>query len=135
MAGSLAVAGTGGRVLLQGTPQVPIAGINAYTLVVAAENYDVSVFGDYWKEFIPGLRSWNGTLTGFYEVTTDTTGQAQLYNAILTGLQLVLELELGDGSYFWGLASITDGTVSNPVNNVAGLNWTYVGSGALQRAN
>ena len=48
---------------------------------------------------------------------------------------VVLELELADGSYFWGLASITDGTINNPVNNVASFDWTFVGSGALQRAN
>ena len=126
-----ALAGTGGRAYLGATPNVLILGIKQWDLTVQADNYDASVLGDVWYENVPGLKKWNGKLTGWYELVTDTTGQGALLSAILNGTQPYLELALADASYFYGQASITDGTMSNPVNNIVTLDWTFVGSGPL----
>ena len=130
---SNALAGKGGSCYLPGTPNVPIAGITTWTCVIQRENYDATVLGDDWKEFVVGLGSWNGKITGFYEVTTDSTGQRQLYNALIGGTQLALQMQTGPGGgAFEGVASITDFTVTDPVNNLITIDFTYVGTGTIQ---
>lgn len=132
-----AFAGKGGSVYIPGTPNVPLASINTWAISVSADNYESSVLGDSWKEFVAGLRGWSGKITGFYNVVNDTTGQYQLYNALLTGASVVLQLTTGNQpgeGFFEGVANITQCDVSDPVNNVITIDFTFVGNGSLQHS-
>lgn len=116
-----------------GTPNVPIASIQSWDLTIDAENYDATVLGDNWKEFIAGLRGWNGTINGFYNITNDPTGQQVLYDALLNGNGVVLQMQTAaGGGFFEGSANITQCAVSDPVNNLITLKFTFVGNGSLQ---
>jgi hypothetical protein len=128
-------AGRNGSVYLPGTPNTPISDITTWTVSISADNYDASVLGDSWKEYVIGLRGWSGKISGFYNLVNDPAGQATVYNAMLAGNSIVLVMQTGTaaGNGFWeGTANITAADVSNPVNNVISLDFTYVGTGSLQ---
>ena len=92
-----ALAGKGGSIYVPGTPNTPIASIQSWDLTIDAENYDATVLGDNWKQFVAGLRGWNGSVNGFYNVVSDTTGQFQLYNALLSGASIALQMQTAAG--------------------------------------
>lgn len=128
-----ALAGKGGSVYVPGTPNTAIASVQSWDLTIDAENYDATVLGDNWKEFVAGLRGWNGSVNGFYNVVSDVTGQYQLYNALLTGASVALQLQtVAGGGTFEGLTNITNLAISDPVNNLITIKFTFVGNGSLQ---
>lgn len=128
-----ALAGKGGTVYIPGTPTVPITDVNQWTITVDAGNYDASVLGDNWRHFVPGLRGWNGTINGYYNLVLDTTGQYVLYSALLNSNQVVLQLQtVAGGGLFEGTANITQFAVTDPVDGLITIDFTFVGSGSLQ---
>lgn len=130
-----ALAGKGGTVYIPGTPLTPIANVHTWSLTVDAGNYDASVLGDTWRHFIPGLRGWNGAINGYFAVTTDPTGQLVLYNAILGGTSVVLVMQTTPGgASYEGTANITQIAISDPVDNLITLDFTFVGTGSLQHS-
>ena len=128
---SLAIAGTKGRVFLPGTPNHQIAGLKQWDITVDAPTYDASVLGDIWVEVISGLKKWTGTLTGFYEINTDPNGQFVLWTMMINSTYPLIEFEAGDGSLFQGEVVVTQGKISDPVNNIMTLDWTFEGTGQL----
>jgi hypothetical protein len=128
-----ALAGKGGSVYIPGTPTVPVANVNQWTLSVDAGNYDASVLGDSWRHFIPGLRGWNGTINGYWDVVLDLTGQFVLHNALLTSASVVVNLQTapGGGAYE-GTVNITTFAMTDPVDGLITLDFTFVGTGSLQ---
>lgn len=130
-----ALAGTGGSVFIPGTPDTPITYIHQWDLTVEAGLYDVSQLGDYWRHHITGLRQWSGRIQGFYNVVPDTTGQLLLYNACLSSGAVVLQMQTNPGgSFFDGLAYIHQMAISDPVDNVITVDFTFTGTGTLQHA-
>ncbi len=128
-----ALAGKGGTVYIPGTPLTPVANVHQWTLTVDAGNYDASVLGDSWRHFVPGLRGWNGQINGYYDVVLDTTGQYLLYNALLTSASVVINMQTAPGGgFFEGTVNITQFAVSDPVDGLITLDFTYVGTGSLQ---
>ena len=49
------IAGTQGSVYIPGTPYQAVADIRQWDLTVVRDNYDSSVFGDVWREYVIGL--------------------------------------------------------------------------------
>lgn len=128
-----ALSGKGGSVYIPGTPNVAIAEINNWTCQIDAENYDATALGDNWKEFVAGLRGFSGQISGFYAIPSDTTGQYALWNALLTGASVVLQMQTATGGgYFEGNANITQVSITDPVNNLITIQFNYVGTGSLQ---
>lgn len=133
--GETALAGTGGFILIPGTPYTPISYIHTWTMTVDAGNYDVSHLGDLWRHFIPGLRGWNGAIQGFFNIDNDPTGQKVLFDCLLNGTPVVLQMQTGSASaWFEGTANVTQFAMSDPVDNVITLDFTYVGTGSLQHS-
>ena len=128
-----ALAGKGGTVYIPGTPVTPIADIHQWTLTVDAGNYDASVLGDSWRHFVAGLRGWNGQINGYYDITLDTNGQFVLYNNMLNSQSVVVVFQTAPGGgAFEGTVNITQMAVSDPVDGLITLDFTYVGTGSLQ---
>lgn len=128
-----ALAGTFGSVYMPGTPTVPIAEIRQWSLTTTADNYDASVLGDTWREFVSGLKGWSGQLTGFYALVTDTTGQRLLYDALINNSSVVLIMQTAPGGgAFEGTAHLTQSNVSDPVDNLITIDFSFVGTGSLQ---
>jgi predicted secreted protein len=128
-----ALAGTGGSVYIPGTPTVPVAQIRQWALTTSAGIYDASVLGDKWREFVAGLNTWTGTLTGYYALTTDLTGQRLLYAALVNNTTVVLVFStVAGGGSFEGTAFITQSNVSDPVDNLITIDFSFTGTGSLQ---
>lgn len=130
---AIALAGTFGSVYIPGTPTVPIAELTTWDLTTTAGNYDASVLGDTWMEFVSGLKGWSGTLSGFYALTTDLTGQRLLYSTLINNGSVVLVMSTAPGGgSFEGTAHIVSSAVSNPVNGLITINFAFQGTGSLQ---
>lgn len=133
MPATTALAGKGGSVFVPGTPNVPIGEIHTWTIQIDADNYESTVLGDNWKEFVAGLRGYSGSVTGYYAIPTDSTGQQLLYNALLNGNALALQMQTATGGgYFEGYCNITQCSISDAVNALISIAFNYVGTGSLQ---
>lgn len=128
-----ALAGKGGTVYIPGTPVQPVANINNWTLSIDAGNYDASVLGDSWRHFVPGLRGWNGAINGYWAIGTDPNGQQIFQDHMLTSqsVVIVLQTQPGGGQYE-GTVNITAMAITDPVDGLITLDFTYVGTGSLQ---
>lgn len=128
-----ALAGKGGTVYIPGTPTVPVANINTWTLSIDAGNYDASVLGDSWRHFVPGLRGYNGSINGYWSVGTDTTGQKVFQDNMLTSTSVVIVLQtVAGGGQYEGTVNITNLAISDPVDGLITIDFTFVGTGSLQ---
>lgn len=128
-----ALAGTFGSASLVGTPNAPIAELTTWGITTTAGNYDASVLGDTWSEFVSGLKGWSGSLQGFYSLTTDIAGQRVLYNALVNNLALVgYFLTVQGGGAFEGTFHVISSAVSNPVNGLITIDFQFQGTGSLQ---
>lgn len=130
---ALALAGTFGSVYMPGTPTVAIAQLRQWDINVTADNYDASVLGDTWREYVSGLKGWSFTLTGFYALVTDTTGQRLLMSTLINNgsIVIVFQTKMGGGS-FEGTAHLTSSAVSGPVDGLITINFAGQGDGSLQ---
>lgn len=129
-----ALAGKGGTVYIPGTPTVPVANVHQWTLSIDAGNYDASVLGDDWRHFVIGLRGWNGTINGYWDIVLDTTGQQKLSDAYFNGTSVVIVLQLSPGGgQYEGTVNITNMSMTDPVDGLITLDFTFVGTGSLQR--
>lgn len=128
-----ALAGKGGTVYIPGTPTVPVANINQWTLAIDAGNYDASVLGDSWRHFVPGLRGYNGSISGYWAVGSDTTGQKVFQDNMLTSASVVIVLQTAaGGGQYEGTVNITALSMSDPVDGLITIDFTFVGTGSLQ---
>lgn len=122
-----ALAGLSGSVKV-GTNTV--AEIAEWSLDIGLDTSDVSAFGDSWKRFVAGLRSWSGSATGRWDMT-DTNGQVALQNAILNGTTVTLRLYVNGTNYYSGTAYITGGSESASVSGTVDVDFSFTGTGAL----
>lgn len=128
-----ALAGKGGTVYIPGTPTVPVANINQWTLSIDAGNYDASVLGDSWRHFVPGLRGYNGSISGYWAVGVDTTGQKVFQDNMLTSASVVIVLQTAaGGGQYEGTVNIVTLSMSDPVDGLITIDFTFVGTGSLQ---
>lgn len=132
MAGQ-ALAGTFGSFSMPGTPNTPVAQLNNWSITATSGNYDASVLGDTWRNFVSGLKGWSGSLAGFYSLVSDPLGQKVLYNALVNNLTLVgvFQTVQGGGS-FEGSFHVISSAVSNPVDGLITINFDFQGTGSLQ---
>lgn len=118
---------------MPGTPNTAIASITDWSCQLDAENYECTSLGMDWRTYIPGLRGWQGRVTGFYNLVTDTTGQLQLFNALVGGNSVALQMQTAaGGGYFEGTANITQCSVADSVKALITIDFNYVGNGSLQ---
>ena len=133
-AGDLALAGKNGTVYIPGTPTLPVANVNNWTLSMDAGNYDASVLGDSWRHFIPGLRGWNGAINGYWDLVNDLTGQQLISDAFFNSASVVVVLQLAPGGgQYEGTVNITAMAITDPVDGLITMDFTFVGTGSLQR--
>ena len=129
---AIALAGTFGSVLLPGTPNTPIGGLRSWDLTIVADNYDASVLGDTWREYVSGLKGWSGNFVGYYALTTDTA-QSTVFTALTTNASLVVQFQtVAGGGFLEGTVHLTNGAISDPVDNLITLNFAFQGTGSLQ---
>jgi hypothetical protein len=126
-----AIVGYNGSVKLGATGGTDVvANIQNWELPLAADQYDVSVLGLGWKQYLPGLNGAVGKASSFFD-TSDTSGQVALMNAQLNGTLLTINLYVDDTHYFSGSAYVSQLDIKDPVNNVITADYTLQFTGAI----
>lgn len=108
-----------------------VAEINSWNVSQSASVVDDTTINDVWQTNKPGVKSWNGSLTCFWD-ETDTTGQGAMTVGSEVTLNLYPEGAATGDTYFTGSAIITSMDVSVP--NGAGMitsSISFTGNGAL----
>jgi len=123
----MAIAGYGGGVYLDSTKVAEIAN---WSLDMSADDIDITSFDSSgWRERIQGIKEWSGSFEGNFK-PDDTTGQAALINAWLTGQPVTLELQVNSTVKFSGHALVTL-NIETPVDDKANFSCDFQGTGAL----
>lgn len=123
-----AIAGRNGRLyanITSGGTAEPIPFIASFDLNAESDQYDVTSFGDSFKQTVAGLPSGSGAFSGYYDNAT-----AQFYTAALDGVARKFYFypstsgSPGTGQYFFGTANFTM-SLSFPVDGAATVTGSY----------
>ena len=83
--------------------------------------------------YVLGMAGWTGSLTGFYAIVSDPTGQEVVYNNLFVGNTMVCVFVAGNsGGQFEGTVDVTQMTVGNPHNNLISIAFNFTGNGSMQ---
>lgn len=128
--------------VMDGTNELTVDLIGAWTLNMTAEAIKAPVFGDVWtKTAATGLASWNGTFTGF--LASASEAQDILEQAFINGTDLDdIKFYLNDTEYYapnvaedpdYAYCKITGFSPKAAANTVVTLDITFEGSGPIAR--
>ncbi|MBT4080184.1 MAG: hypothetical protein HOE82_06175 [Gammaproteobacteria bacterium] len=106
----------------------------AWSLDISQETVDTTDFGSSgWKESQATLKSWSGSITAIFDESG--TAEGALQTGLTAGSTVALDLQLGDGtgSYdkYSGSANITSQSVTNDVNGIVEVTFSFEGTGAV----
>lgn len=107
-----------------------VAECRGWSLEQQADVVEDTVLGDTWKTNKPSLKSWNGSLTCWWD-ETDTNGQALLIVGAEVTLNLYPEGATSGDAYYSGSAIVTGFTNKGEVGGMVEAEFTFVGNGAL----
>jgi len=122
------MAGRDGRLyanIVSGGEAVPIPLVASFDLTAEADQYEVTSYGDTFKQFVAGLPSGSGSFSGYYDDTS-----AQFYTAALDGVARKFYFypkttgSPGTGQYFWGTANFSM-SLSFPVDGAATIDGSW----------
>lgn len=121
-----ALAGINGGVTL---PTGHTAKLRAWSLVVNQEVSDCSGFSSTsdWREALAGMKSWSGVASGYCEF--DAASMAPNADAPVASGSITLTAE--SGCTYAGTVIVTSISVSQSIDGVASIAFSFVGSGAL----
>jgi len=111
----------------------------AWSLDITQETVDTTNFGSNgWKESTPTLKAWSGSITVIYD-GGDDDGQAGLIAGVTSGSSVALVLSTsasgaGTAEKFSGNAIVTSMPVTNDVNGIIEVSFSFEGTGALTSA-
>lgn len=125
----MAIEGFGGGVYIGSTP-TKVAEIGNWSLDMSADDIDITSFDSQgWRERMQGIKEWSGAFEGNFD-PTDTTGQAELINAWLSGEAVTLELQVNASVKFSGDALVTP-SIEAPVDDKVSFSCDFQGTGPL----
>jgi len=112
-----------------------LSNIQNWSLNVESDLPDVTVFstaGVAWRSYAPGLNSWNGVLSGFFDIA-DSSGQAVILANLLTPATGTVRLYTDDsgGNAFTGSVYFKSINLNISVDAVEPAVFNFQGSGAL----
>ena len=107
-----------------------IAQIREFSFDEMAETSDSSVMGATYRDYLPGLKSWSGSLTCFLDLT-DVDGQAALSSGAVVNLVFQPEGNSSGDVKYSGTATITKRGVKANVDGVVEISFDFLGKGAL----
>ena len=126
-----AVAGKKGTIVYDGGS---VATVNNWSLDLQNDMLDVTSFttsAPQWREFIDGLSSWSGDLSGIFDGAS--TGQNDLIVNSITpaSAAVILEMDQTGGGKFNGNVFLSGMGQSVAIDGTAEVSWTLQGTGSL----
>jgi predicted secreted protein len=116
-----------------------VAEMASWTLNISANEVPINVFGTSWNKTQQGIKSWNATVNGFFDLT-DTNGQVAIKNAFFGNTLLTNFRLYADDTSYWTPDVTTDSsagcritsyTPSQSADNVAQVSITVAGTGPI----
>jgi len=120
-------AGSEGKVFV-GSSQV--AEVKSWSLEITSDTVDASIIGTEWRKNQATIKSWSGSLDGFWD-ETDTTGQGELTAGATVTLNLYPEGDDTGALYWSGDAIVTSISYSASFDGLVEVTFSFTGNGAL----
>jgi len=113
-----------------GTPAT-VGEVKSFNLNINADQIETSSIGDTWKGSLPGLKSWDVSITANYDPSD--AAQADLIEGADVDMELVHSGETSGYEKFTGTGVVTSVSISTGENDVVSYEVTVTGNGALTR--
>lgn len=124
-----AIAGKDGGVKIG---EAAVANLNNWKLDINCDMKDSTSFSSNgWKENIPTLKDWSGSVDGDWNVAYDTEGQKALQDALLGGTSAVMEFDVDATHHYSGTAFIKKISIGEKVDDKVTFSADIQGTGAL----
>ncbi len=107
-----------------------VAEVRNWSVNETADTIEDTTMNDTSRTYQVGLKSWNGSMTCFWD-ETDTSGQVALTIGASVTLNLYPEGATTGDTYYTGTALITSIGVSVPTNGMIERTIGFQGTGAL----
>ena len=111
----------------------------AWSVDITGETVDTTNFASNgWKESVSTLKSWSGTITVNFDGGADS-GEAAIIAGLTSGSSVALVLQTGatgsgTAEKFSGSANVTSMPITNDVNGIIEVSFSFEGTGALTLA-
>lgn len=107
-----------------------VAYISGVNLDVSKEIIEILSFGKQFKEKVPAIKDWSGSVDGTVAFTQDGT-QYELIKAFDSGEAVTLGIYLTDNCYFTGKALISDYSIDTAPDDKVNLSCNFAGTDAV----
>ena len=107
-----------------------IAYLSGVTLDVSKEIIEIISFGKQFKEKVPAIKDWSGSVDGTVALTSDGT-QYELIKAFDSGNAVVLGIYLTENCYFTGKALVSDYSIDAAPDDKINLSCSFAGTDAV----
>ncbi len=92
-----------------------VANMGSWSLAIAMDEIDASVFGSDWKKNMAGMQGWSADMEGFFD--PDDTTQKALHDAALAGT-LITDIKLyTDDTEYWAPDTVSDPAAGGYITN------------------
>lgn len=104
-----------------------LAYISGFNLELTRDIIEILQFGAQYKEKVPAIKDWTGSVDGTVALAKDST-QKELFDAFQSGEPIVIGTYLDDKNYFEGSAIVSsfnmDGAPDDKINLTADFSGT-----------
>lgn len=114
---------------------VAVSSIDGWKLDISADMKEITTLdSNGWKEYLATLKGWTGSLSGQYNIATDTAGQKALQDAFFSGTPLAVEFNVDGTHKYTGNALISKQPVEVKVDDTIKYTCDLQGTGPLNYA-
>lgn len=111
---------------------VKVASLKNWKFDIDVDMKDISNFSSNgWKEFIAALKGFTGSVEGDWAITTDTTGQKALQDALLGGTTVSAVFDVDGTHNYAGSVFVKKVSANEPVDDTVKFSCDLQGTGAL----
>lgn len=107
-----------------------IAYLSGVNLDVSKEIIEIISFGKQYKEKVPAIKDWSGSVDGTVAFAQDGT-QYELIKAFDSGTAVTLGIYLTENCYFTGKALISDYSIDTAPDDKINLSCSFAGTDAV----
>lgn len=124
-----ALSGTAGSVAYIGGGTAVVGEMAEWRLDITGDMVETTAFGDNWKEVLPSVRSWTGTMSGNFDPSNAVQGS--VLNAMLGGSAVDLRFHHSSAGFFRGTAYVNSAGPGISQKGKGDMQFGFTGSGAI----
>ena len=122
----MAIVGHQGKIMIGDTE---VAQINQWSLDVDVKLLEATPFGETWEKKVPGLKSWSGKASGWWDMSD--AGQRAVQEVLLSGSCVTLKLYTNATNHYYGTALIKTINVKASAGDLVEIEISFEGTGPL----